>query len=188
MKSKFVISVTLFVILNSSFLVLNSFSQWQPDVRLTNSSGVSMTSENNAWCVAANGNIVHTVWMDNREGNFEIYYKRNPTGNVITGIQNISTEIQSKYSLSQNYPNPFNPVTKIRFSIPAVDSRVHGNDRVLLKVYDMMGREVQTLVNESLQPGTYETTFDASKLTSGIYFYRLQTEGYTETKRMLMIK
>jgi hypothetical protein len=114
-----------------------------------------------------------TVW------NFRI----NPTG-----INQIGSEIPTAFSLDQNYPNPFNPATKIRFAIPAVDSRVHGNDRVLLKVYDIMGREVQTLVNELLQPGTYETTFDGANLTSGIYFYRLQTEDYTETKRMLMIK
>ncbi len=106
----------------------------------------------------------------------------------ITGIQNISTETPSKYSLSQNYPNPFNPVTIIRFSIPAVDSRLRGNDRVLLKVYDILGKEVQTLVNESLQPGTYETSFDGSSLTSGVYFYRLITNEFAETKKMLLIK
>jgi len=108
--------------------------------------------------------------------------------NFNVGITNITTEIPTAFSLEQNYPNPFNPVTKIRFSIPVVDSRIRGNDRVLLKVFDILGKEVATLVNESLQPGTYETTFDAGKLTSGVYFYRLQADRYTETKRMLMIK
>ena len=59
---------------------------------------------------------------------------------------------------------------------------------VQLKVYDVMGREVQTLVNESLKPGTYEVTFDGSQLTSGVYFYKLITDGFTETKKMLLIK
>ena len=65
---------------------------------------------------------------------------------------------------------------------------VSGGDLVQLKVYDVMGREVQTLVNESLKPGTYETSFDGSALNSGVYFYKLMTDGFTETKKMLMIK
>ncbi|HEY5533787.1 MAG TPA: hypothetical protein VIL99_02435 [Ignavibacteria bacterium] len=97
--------------------------------------------------VAVSGSVVHVVWYDDRDGNAEIYYKRDPTGNV--GIQNISTEIPSSFSLSQNYPNPFNPSTKIRFDIPALSfpSASIGNP-VTLKVYDVIGREVQTLVNE----------------------------------------
>ncbi len=112
---------------------------------------------------------------------------RRPISEIL-GVNNINTQSPSKYSLSQNYPNPFNPVTIIRFSIPAVDSRLRGNDRVLLKVYDILGKEVQTLVNESLQPGTYETSFDGSSLTSGVYFYKLITNEFTETKKMLLIK
>ena len=99
----------------------------------------------------------------------------------ITGIQNISTEIPTAFSLEQNYPNPFNSNTIIRFQIK--DSRF-----VNLKVFDILGKEVATLVNEYLQPGTYETTFDASMLTGGIYFYRLQTENYTETKKLILLK
>jgi len=104
-------------------------------------------------------------------------------------VENISTETPSKYSLSQNYPNPFNPITKIRFDIAnGFPVKTSGNDKVVLKVYDIMGREVQTLVNERLQPGTYEATFDGSMLNSGVYFYKLTTDGFTETKKMLMIK
>jgi len=99
----------------------------------------------------------------------------------IIGIQNISTETPSKYSLSQNYPNPFNPTTVIRCQLSVVSD-------VSLKVYDIMGREVQTLVNERLQAGTYDVTFDGSGLNSGVYFYKLITNGFTDTKRMLLIK
>jgi hypothetical protein len=105
----------------------------------------------------------------------------------IIGIQNISTEIPSSYSLGQNYPNPFNPTTKIKFDV-VLDSRFRGNDKVVLVVYDVMGREVQTLVNESLRPGTYEATFDGSQLTSGVYFYKLTSGDFSETKRMLLVK
>ncbi|MEI7485080.1 MAG: T9SS type A sorting domain-containing protein, partial [Ignavibacteriota bacterium] len=93
----------------------------------------------------------------------------------------ISTETPSKYSLSQNYPNPFNPTTNIKFSI------INSGD-VKLVVYDIQGREVQTLVNERLNAGTYEVKFDGSMLTSGVYFYKMVSEGFTETKRMILIK
>ena len=97
------------------------------------------------------------------------------------------SESATVYSLSQNYPNPFNPITKIRFAVPKSDvGQIF--QFVTLKVYDITGREVQTLVYESLQPGMYETSFDGSLLTSGIYFYKLITDGFTETKKMLMLK
>jgi photosystem II stability/assembly factor-like uncharacterized protein len=96
-------------------------------------------------------------------------------------IKNISTEIPAAYSLSQNYPNPFNPTTKIKFDVVSTGE-------VKIVVYDVMGREVQTLVNESLKPGTYELKFDGSQLTSGVYFYKLITDGFTETRKMLLIK
>ena len=99
----------------------------------------------------------------------------------LVSVNEISSTLPSKYSLGQNYPNPFNPRTVISFSLPVVNNAT-------LKVYDVMGREVQTLVNEKLQAGTYEVTFDGSGLTSGVYFYKLMTEGFSETKRMLLIK
>ena len=105
---------------------------------------------------------------------------RRPLSELI-GIQNISTEFPSKYSLSQNYPNPFNPTTNVKFSIIK-------SEQVELIVYDIQGREVQTLVNERLQPGTYEVRFDGSMLNSGVYFYRLIAGEFSETKRMLLIK
>jgi len=97
------------------------------------------------------------------------------------GIKQISELVPSKYSLSQNYPNPFNPTTNIKFDVARLGD-------VKIVVYDVMGREVQTLVNESLKPGTYEASFDASSLNSGVYFYKLITDGFTETKKMLLLK
>ena len=102
-------------------------------------------------------------------------------------IKEISSEVPNEFKLEQNYPNPFNAVTSIKFSVP-MDSRLRGNDKVVLKVFDLLGKEVATLVNEYLQPGTYETTFDASMLTSGIYFYRLQTEKFSATKKLILLK
>jgi hypothetical protein len=103
--------------------------------------------------------------------------------NGVTGIQPVNTQIPAQYSLSQNYPNPFNPVTKIKFDISG--SAVA---QIFLSVYDILGHEVAVLVNQQLQPGSYETEWDASVYPSGIYFYRLSTNGFTDTKKMLMIK
>ena len=85
------------------------------------------------------------------------------------------------FSLSQNYPNPFNPSTNIRYDLPK-------NGIVKLVVFDELGREIKTLVNENQTAGTYEATFNASQYPSGIYFYKLITDGFSETKKMLMIK
>jgi hypothetical protein len=86
-----------------------------------------------------------------------------------------------EYQLAQNYPNPFNPTTKISYSIPQ-------RGIVTLKVYDILGNEVSTLVNEEQSAGNYEVDFNAARLSSGIYFYKLQTENFVETKKMILLK
>jgi len=85
------------------------------------------------------------------------------------------------FSLSQNYPNPFNPVTKISFSVPK-------NEFVTLRVFDVIGKEVAVLVNEAKTAGNYEAVFDASKLSSGVYFYKLETNSFSDVKRMILMK
>jgi Secretion system C-terminal sorting domain len=100
---------------------------------------------------------------------------------VITAENNEAGMLPATFSLKQNYPNPFNPTTKIKYDVARL-----GNVKIV--IYDVTGREVQTLVNESLKPGTYEAAFDGSLLTSGVYFYKLITDGFTETKKMLLIK
>lgn len=96
------------------------------------------------------------------------------------------------FSLSQNYPNPFNPSTTIKFSVP-VETRHASSLHVLLKVYDLLGREVATLVNEEKAPGNYEVKFDVetfhgTSLPSGVYFYTLSTNGFFQSKKMLLVK
>jgi hypothetical protein len=102
-----------------------------------------------------------------------------------TGIANIGSEIPNTYKLHQNFPNPFNPVTKIRFDLPKMSG-------VKLKVFDLLGKEIATLVNEKLPPGKYETEFSIdnvkSTISSGIYFYKLETENFTAVKKLVLIK
>jgi hypothetical protein len=97
------------------------------------------------------------------------------------GIQNEPTVIPNNYSLFQNYPNPFNPVTQINYEIPK-------KGFVVLKVFDILGREVANLVNEEKQPGDYIVDFDGSNFASGVYFYKLELNEFTDVKRMVIIK
>ncbi|MBS1494134.1 MAG: Cys-Gln thioester bond-forming surface protein [Bacteroidetes bacterium] len=96
------------------------------------------------------------------------------------GINTNSTDVKD-YALDQNYPNPFNPVTKIAFSIPK-----QGN--VTLKVYNMLGKEVASLVNGFRNVGNYEVNFDGANMASGVYFYKLEAEGFSDVKRMMLVK
>jgi hypothetical protein len=99
----------------------------------------------------------------------------------IVGISLISSTVPNDYKLEQNYPNPFNPSTKINFSISKPGF-------VNLKVYDIAGKEVANLVNEKLQTGIYSYEFNAAGLSSGIYFYTLKTDNFTNTKKMVLVK
>jgi len=99
----------------------------------------------------------------------------------IIGIQSISTETPSKYSLSQNYPNPFNPITKIKFALQK-------SSNVNITVYDMIGKEIEVLVNEQLREGTYQTEWNGNSFSSGVYFYKISAGDFTETRKMLLVK
>ncbi len=107
----------------------------------------------------------------------------------------IEVSTPTSFSLEQNYPNPFNPSTRIKYTIPALTSFLsqrermpEGQVRVMLKVYDVLGNEVATLVDEYKSAGSYEAGFNASKLSSGIYYYRLRAGDYIETKKMILLK
>jgi photosystem II stability/assembly factor-like uncharacterized protein len=154
-------------------------SSWQNGVYLSTNDGKDwivknqgMGHKNTPYSLAENGQYIFA-------GADSCAWRRSLS--EIINIQNISTETPSSYSLSQNYPNPFNSNSKLKFQILNLGD-------VKLVVYDILGKEVQTLVNERLQPGTYEVSFDGSQLTSGVYFYKLMTDGYSETKKMLLIK
>jgi hypothetical protein len=99
----------------------------------------------------------------------------------LTGIDDGDAEVPGKYYLEQNYPNPFNPVTNIKFSI-------QHSGFVQLKLYDVLGREINTLVNEYKTHGFYEIEFDAGEISGGVYFYKLQSGNYSDTKKMILLK
>jgi len=102
-------------------------------------------------------------------------------GVILTSLKEFNNNITTQYSLSQNYPNPFNPSTTISYSLPQ-------SGWVQLKVYDLLGREVSSLVNEEQSLGNYKVEFNANNFTSGIYFYKLQSGSFTETKKLILLR
>jgi hypothetical protein len=106
-------------------------------------------------------------------------YETWPDG--LVSVRQINTGIPEKYTLNQNYPNPFNPTTQIRFSIPQ-------EAQVSLKIFNILGQEVATLVNEKLKAGSYTSDFNASKISSGVYFYRIEAGTFSMTKKMIFLK
>ena len=124
-----------------------------------------------------NNNFLGDIWVFNNIG--------------AIGIKNISNKIPESFSLSQNYPNPFNPGTKIKFDIPVGNAYMRS---VQLTIYDVLGKEVATLINQQLRPGSYEVEWSAANFPSGIYFYKLvvgentNNGGFNVTKKMLLVK
>ncbi|HWA07323.1 MAG TPA: T9SS type A sorting domain-containing protein, partial [Ignavibacteria bacterium] len=114
-------------------------------------------------------------------------YFRDFSNCIPIGIEPISTEIPTKFELFQNYPNPFNPTSKLRFTIPLLSGVSEGRG-VLLKIYDVLGKEIAVLVNQNLKPGIYEIDWNAENIPSGVYFYSLITNEFTQTKRMVVLK
>ena len=114
------------------------------------------------------------------------------TNGGITGYFKTSSDIPKSFHLYQNYPNPFNPTTKIKFSLPLPSKG--GVQEVSLKIYDILGKQIASLIpplwgeQEGLPPGTYEVEWNATNYPSGVYFYKLITKEYTETKKLILLK
>ncbi|MBN8584208.1 MAG: T9SS type A sorting domain-containing protein [Ignavibacteria bacterium] len=136
----------------------------------------------------SNADETYSIGLDAAGNVYVAGYNSSPNQNILTikysqvnGITQLSNEIPQRFRLEQNYHNPFNPVTNIKLQIA---SKVF----VSLKLYDITGREVKTLVNEELQAGIYNVDLDASSMTSGVYFYRLVTKDFSDTKKMILLK
>ncbi len=102
-------------------------------------------------------------------------------GSILLEVNKISNEIPTGYKIEQNYPNPFNSSTVIKFSLPK-------SSNVKLKIFDRLGREVTTLVDEKKSAGSYQYVFNGNNLSSGIYFYRIQSQNFVETRKMILLK
>ncbi|MDQ3021535.1 MAG: T9SS type A sorting domain-containing protein [Bacteroidota bacterium] len=148
---------------------------------LSTNAGSSFTSVNSGLNGAGAGIMVpdRGIFLNMQTGSL---YKLNIIYGTLTNTnENTISAIPSSFELYQNYPNPFNPTTNIKFSLP-------NSGNISLKVYNQLGKEVRTLSEGFRAAGTYEISFDATALTSGIYFYKLLTNELTNTKKMLLIK
>lgn len=159
---------------------------WEAETRITNNSSHSENS-----FVVVSDSVVNLIWQDNPANNDDIYYKRNPTGNIITDVITVSNNVPTDFKLEQNYPNPFNPTTKIKYQV-SPPKGAGSISHIVLKVYDVLGKEVAVLVNEEQQAGKYEVEFQSAvggrQLASGIYFYQLRAGDYTAVKKMILLK
>ncbi len=143
-----------------------------PDIRSTGTS-----------TVLQNGNVL-VIGGNDTLSTMAIKYI--PDSTVVVGIENDEVIIPLSFILYQNYPNPFNPSTTIKYAIPAINNRQA--TKVKLLVYDLLGREVATLVNREKAPGSYQVNFDGSNLPSGLYFYKLTAGNYSAVKKMILMK
>ncbi len=104
------------------------------------------------------------------------------TFDMVTSVEQLEDEfVPTEFRLEQNYPNPFNPSTTIRFALPKTSN-------VTIKIYDVLGRQVATLVDEKYQPGVYKVIFEAGELASGLYIYRIQTQSFTQSRKLMLLK
>ncbi len=178
---------------NLLFVYYVGFLTGQGSVYSSNDGGSSWTKLNSTGLPAtvSPGNSISSITATSTD---LFLYNQTQSGSTVdesktglykTGISPTSIKsldnLPSQYSLLQNYPNPFNPSTKISFSIPATQL-------VSLKIYDLTGREISSLINRELNAGSYSFEFDGSNLSSGIYFYRLNTANFSDVKKMILIK
>lgn len=133
-----------------------------------------------------NHTFTSVITIENNDSNITV----NLTGysNSTTGVAVLTHQMPFEYSLSQNYPNPFNPVTVIKYDIPAGSDNYASLQLVKLVIYDINGKTVATLVNEKQNPGNYSVSFNASDFPSGVYYYKLSTDNFTQAKKMMLLK
>ena len=120
------------------------------------------------------------IWWGYDEANHPFYVATTLFG-IETSVEQTSDQTPAEFKLTQNYPNPFNPSTIIKFAIPQ-------SEFVTMKVYDVLGREVSTIVNQSLTAGSYEVNFDASNLAAGMYIYQIKAGNFVSAKKMMLLK
>ena len=173
-------------IMNDSLSVKVRNGNFNPDQRKFYLGNSSTRSKSNVSYPIFHLNFykIRVVWEQVINGRMALV--ESYTINFLNNLTNISNNAPVTFSLHQNYPNPFNPETKIKFEIPL---SVRGEKaEVRLSVYDVSGKEVRVLVNSELSPGVYEYSFDGTGLGSGVYFYKLQSGNFVETRRMVLVK
>jgi subtilisin-like proprotein convertase family protein len=168
--------ITVFDDQADSMLVNDKYLDFGPRIKPLNSLNTRFAGEN-----AAGYWKLKITDFDNNSTGWLYAWGVQVNEQVLVSTENINAEVPQEYKLEQNYPNPFNPSTTIKFSIPV-------KGIVKLKVFDMLGKEVAVLINKEMSAGNYNIDFTGAKLSSGVYFYKLETEAFTDVKKMLLVK
>lgn len=141
--------------------------------------GTTISGNNNRIAGTLGQNLIGVSSNANNTSNVGFWYQ---TVDFVTSVEQIENDLlPTEFRLEQNYPNPFNPSTTIQFAVPQTSN-------VTLRIYDILGREVATLIDEEYQPGQYKIIFAAGQLASGLYVYRLQAGDFRETKKLMLLK
>ncbi|VAX17367.1 hypothetical protein MNBD_IGNAVI01-1650 [hydrothermal vent metagenome] len=153
--------------------------------------GLYLTEDNGEHFQKIYSGNTGSIWADNKNP-ATIYFNSDQGllrfGDTVTvDVEEDINELPNNFRLEQNYPNPFNPSTTIKYSIPR-NTEYYSVQHVTLRVFDILGGEITTLVNKEQKPGSYEVKFDASDLGSGIFFYQLRAGGYTQSRKMILLK
>ncbi len=168
---------------DGTFNALRETQVGQTDTYINGSLSSSTITHDFSWLTKAHGDF--NVFIDTSSkisGDVSVYQPLlNLVENYPTAVNESTSNIPEKYELFQNYPNPFNPTTTITYSLPK-------NSFVTLTIYDLLGREVATLVNEEKHSGTYKVTWNAQNKPSGIYFYKITAGGYSKINKMILLK
>ena len=169
-------------------MYLHAFAVSGTNLIAATDSGVYVSTNNGAsWSGFNSGlpnlkvNALGVNGTDVFPGSYDNSVLIRPVSQITTGVNESRSGTPTAFSLSQNYPNPFNPTTTINYQLPM-------SGQVTLKVFDMLGREIATLVNDNENAGSYSAKFDGSRLASGVYFYRLQAGSFSQTKKLMLVK
>ncbi|MBI1931308.1 MAG: T9SS type A sorting domain-containing protein [Ignavibacteriales bacterium] len=161
------------------------------ELNYVNENGIGRFGEFNIPLASNTSHTIEPNWNDVTNTDLKILVDEGNDGTVddtlsltnkITGIGNSQGSLlPTEYKLEQNYPNPFNPTTTISYQIPV-------NKHITIKVYDVLGREIATLIDEYKPAGIYKLEFNASRLVSGVYFYKLRAGSFVETRKMIIMR
>ena len=173
MKNK-IIDITIIALL----FVTTSLPQYQITNSVIGSGGNIISNSNNGIVCTVGESFIGKTSNTINQNQIGFWYAYQQT--TITDVENEET-IPTVFKLEQNYPNPFNPSTRIKFAVPE-------KSNVLIKVYDILGSEVATLVNEEMDAGWYENNFNAAGLSSGVYLFRMEAGNFISTKKMIYLR
>ena len=173
------------------YSIIDSYSSTSDPIVITGSHNWSRSANTKN---DENTLIIHDVYIANKYMQ-EFKARYNQLGGssafyvpIITSIENNNKHLTDKFILYQNYPNPFNPTTTIKYTVPFIQTSHATSQRVQLKIYNILGKEVATLLNERQKPGIYKISFNSGNLTSGIYFYKISVGKFYKVRKMILVK